>query len=424
MKQLFPVKKSVAVAIGLLLGSGSPWSAPTSAHGEEPPVSGVDIRGMINVKNFSLAASGIPNAKGDGRTDDTAALQAAANLADNKRFSVRPNEPGAVYVGASPTLYFPAGHYVVSKEIYLGAYANIVSDGKAIIEQKTTGQRIFVFNDGYTVSIRGIKFLRGSNQLYLSNKNTDGTMIEIRDCEFHYSSDYAINTEGTFSATDNHMSANMVIDHCKFINPRKVLRNVCDYAMIRDSWIGLDLRNFDADSAAFLQLSGVMMFDNMIGVPSFGLHDATGEQTLNNNGITNVRWVDNYASFMVSRSRFGGEFGGIPIVHSFSTPHPAFPWMGPTISIEDSWICAGPGVDRPDSGVITLRRGIPQSIRIVGNKWLVNSPYIRNNGVDIPAFLGQFPNAKERFKIVIEPNMAYPTAPRIPPELEPYVYKG
>lgn len=375
--------------------------------------------GIINVKDF-MAGGGLIPARGDGKTDDTAAIQAAANLADKKRVSFKP--PLGTYTGSSPVLYFPSGHYIISDEIRVGAYATVASEGGAVIEQRTTGKRILVFNDAYEVNVRGLKFVNGSNQIFVSNRNLDGTMIGIENCVFQTSSDYAIDSEGTLSATDRHMSANMRIVGCKFINPRKVLRNVCDYAMVRDTWISLSLKNFDADSAAFLNRSGILMLDNMSGVPSFGLETKNGGHSLVNNGVDRVRWVDNYGSFMATRCRFGGEFGGIPIIHHFGAPSPGFPWMGQTVDIQNSWLCAGPGRLRPDSGVLTLRTGIPQLIRITGNNWLVDSPFIRSADFDIAKFLSQYPNARERFKILIGPNIAYPSQPAIPAELEPYVY--
>ena len=374
--------------------------------------------GAINVKDLANTDPTQPkSAAGDGKTDDTAAIQAGADLAKARSYVLKPD--GGSYLGSSTTLYFPAGHYLITDEIKLGPYTNIVSDSRAIIEQKTAGKSCFVFNNCYTISIRGLRFLRGKHQIWMDNKNVDSTVLDISECEFQLSSDYAIATQGTASPTDPHMSANLMINKCKFIRPRKVLRNVCDYAIVRDSWVTVGFENFDRDSAAFMNTSGVLMLDNMIGVPVFGSIDAEGRQSLDTKGVDRVRWIDNYGSVLAQKSRFGGEFGGIPIVHHFGLPDTKYPKMGQTILIENSWICAGPRI-RKDSAVVTLRDGIPQLLRIIGNSNLVDGTLILNEAPALPALLKANPEMKERIQIEIHSNMTWPATMPIPVELRPF----
>ncbi len=169
----------------------------------EPP-------GVVDVTTFG--------AKGDGRTDDTLAIQKAADAAAAKTASFQPlgGALGGAYLGSSPPVYFPAGRYRISGEITLGAYSNVLSDAKAIVEQ--TGKcRTFVFSGGYTIAVSGIRFIGGTNQIHYSNANVDASMIIIEKCEFHGSTDFAIYTIGT---TDGHLSANLVVADSKFIYPR------------------------------------------------------------------------------------------------------------------------------------------------------------------------------------------------------------
>ncbi len=397
-------------AIAILMAANSGLFQPA-------PVSAADnFAGMINVKNLQATDPKLTqSAQGDGKTDDTSAIQAAADLA--KRLTAAMQPPKGAYLGSSPAIYFPAGRYIISDEIQLAAYSNIVSDSRAIIEQKSPDKRCFVFADVYTISIRGIRFVGGKNQIWMGNKNIDSTMLDISECEFQLSTDYAIVTLGSTSATDQHMSANLMINRCKFIYPRKVLRNVCDYAMVRDTWITIGLDNFDRDSAAFLNTSGLLMFDNMIGVPVFGAIDDQGRQSLDNKGVDRVRWVDNHASFIAQKSRFGGEFGGIPVLHHFSLPDAKYPKMGQTVCIENSAISAGPR-SRKDSAVITLRGGIPQLLRIIGNSQLVETQFLLNDGLNVPAFLKANPDARSRIRFELESNMTWPAVPPpLPPDL-------
>ena len=358
------------------------------------------------------------SAAGDGKTDDTAAIQAAADLAKLHTRTLKPE--GGSYLGSSTALYFPAGHYVISDEINLGPYTNIVSDSRAIIEQKNPEKRAFVFNNAYTISVRGLRFIGGKHQIWIENKNTDSTMLTITECEFQVSADYAIFTQGTASPSDVHMSANLVINNCKFIRPRKVLRNVCDYCSVRDTWVTIGHDNFDSDSAAFLNTSGTLMLDNLIGVPVFGSIDAQGRQTLDAGGIDRVRWIDNHGNVLAQKCRFGGEFGGIPIIHHFSLPNSKYPKMGKTVLIENSWICAGPKA-RKDSAVITFREGIPQLLRIVGNSNLVDGTMILNEAPSLATFLKGNPDLKERIQFEIHSNMTWPNEVAIPSEFNGFL---
>lgn len=378
--------------------------------------------GLINVKNLSATdPQQSVSALGNGKADDTAAIQAAADLA--KKRTVAFKADGGAYLGSSPAIYFPAGRYLISDEITLGSYTNIVSDSRAIIEQASPDKRSFVFNDAYTISVRGIKFVGGRNQIWIDNKNIDSTMLDISECEFQASNDYAIVTQGTSRPNDQHMSANLMINRCKFMKPRKVLRNVCDYAVVRDTWVTIHLDNFDRDSAAFMNTAGILMFDNVIGVPVFGSIDATGRQTLENKGVDRVRWIDNHGSFLAKNSRFGGEFGGIPIVHHFGLPETKYPKMGQTVCIENSWICAGPK-SRNDSAVVTLRDGIPQLLRIIGNSHLIEGEMLRMDGPNLPAFLKANPDLRTRIRIELESNMTLPAGPpSIPAELRAFLQR-
>lgn len=381
----------------------------------QPPARSDDaLMGIINVKNLKAADPTLTtSAMGDAKTDDTAAIQAAAELAKKRTIAYKPDE--GTYLGTSPVIYFPAGRYLISDEIQLGGYANIVSDSRAIIEQKTPDKRILVFAPVFTISVRGLRFVGGKNQIYMENKNIDGTMLDISECEFQASKDAAIMTHGTTSPQDQHMSANLMINKCKFIRSRKILRNVCDYAVVRDSWVTVHMENFDRDSAAFVNTSGVLMFDNMIGIPVFGSMDGTGKQSLDNKGVDKVRWVDNYGTFIAQKSRFGGEYGGIPIVHHFGMPGAKHPAMGQTIIIENSTICAGPS-SRPDSAVVTLRGGIPQLLRITGNNTLIDGKYLLNDGLNVASLKKE---VKDRIQFEIETNMVHPV-PAFPKELSDF----
>jgi polygalacturonase len=65
----------------------------------------------FNVKEFG--------AQGDGRADDTKALQAAFDAAANKTWSEQP--PGSAYFISIATVFIPAGKYLITETIDLKA---------------------------------------------------------------------------------------------------------------------------------------------------------------------------------------------------------------------------------------------------------------------------------------------------------------
>lgn len=363
------------------------------------PVAHANTGFVINVKDYGAA--------GDGKTDDTAAIQKAADAAGK---STDAFNPGAVYMGTSPLLYFPAGRYRISGEIHLGAYSNVGSDSRAIIEQTGKNKKIFVFAGAYQVDVHGLQFIGGSNQIYYSNRNLDISTINIDDCEFNLSSDYAIYTEGTTSPTDHHLSCLLTVSRSRFVYPNKVLRNVCDGAVIRDCWVEIGARNFDDNSAAFCDAGGSMYLDNMFGVPTFG-----------KDKNSHARWIDVLVNsrLIIDRCRFGGEDSGIPLIYYFAKPQTTFPFMGGQVSITNSQLSAGPA--RPDAGVLRLVSGMPLLLSIENNSWLVDAPYIRvDAGFNLRKFLADYPQPN-RFKIKIGANMTWPGTIKIPKELIPFL---
>lgn len=360
-------------------------SVPAPTYAQPPKV--------IDVMSFG--------AKGDGKADDTKAIQKAADAAAAQTVAWQPK--GGAYLGSAPPVYFPAGRYKLSREVTFGGYGSVLSDAGAVIEQ-TGDCRTFVFPGAYTVAVRGLRFLGGTDQLSFANANVDASTFHVEGCEFHLARGFAVHTKGT---TDGHLSALLVLDRCRFILPKQVLLNVCDSATVRDCWVYVGKSNFAPDTAAFVNRSGVLQFDNMFGVPSFG----------DSKEHSKVRWVDNYDQFLANRSRFGGEYAGIPVVHHFGQGGKDYPWMGHAVTIENSAICAGPAAS-PHSGVLTLRGGVPQLIRMVGNRYLIESPYVRADGLDLDAY---FKGAREQYKVQIEANMDLAREPAIPRQLERFV---
>lgn len=358
---------------------------------------------VLNVKHPDFGAMG------DGRTDDTAAIQAALRAAGAGRMSTQPR--GGVYILSETPVFFPAGHYRISEPLSIGGGTRLISYG-AILEQADPEADILRFGDAYDNRVEGLRLVGGRHQMVFRNANTDTTMLKIDQCEFHFSGDYAIMTEGT-AAGDPHMSANLSITRSKFIKPRRVLYNVCDYALVRDCWVYVDREHFDADTAAFVSdatNTTTLHFDSMFGVPTMGIGAAR---------VPNVRWVDlGSGAFLSENSRFGGEDAGMAIVYNFAPYGTSHPYAtGGYISIRNSPVLlAGPS-GRDDSGVVHIRTDVPQFVELVANRYTADTPMIVNSGgLDLAAYLRDVDYAEAKFRFIVGPNMDWGT-PGLPPAL-------
>lgn len=199
----------------------------------------------------------------DAKTDIQSAVDEASS---NQLFGFQPVNGRAV--ATLPTVFFPRGIFLLSGAVTAGPYIQLLSYANAVLYCLDDEENIFEFNPLHTL-IRGLTLLGGARQLAFENANLDETVIEIFDCEFQLSHDYAIYTKNTISG-DEHMSANLTVRKCRFTKPRKVLYNTCDSAVIADSWIYVDRDNFDSSSAAIRNVTGLLRLDNFFGVPVMG----------------------------------------------------------------------------------------------------------------------------------------------------------
>ncbi len=261
-----------------------------------------DISGNINVKDFG--------AKGDGKTDDTKAIQAAFDTV--KKYNMGGKFYG-LYYNVYPEVIFPAGKYIVSDTIKI-AGSVIRGFGDAAIIQKKKEKDIFFSPRAWRMTIMGLTFLGGKNQLNLGNNNIDTGFIVVEKCKFYYSNGIAILTRKQTRSTD------LVIKDCIFAYCEQVLVSHTDHTIFRDSWIstGHHMKN----KAAIENRGWHMVIENILGVPIV-------------NGV-DQRWIDNYGRLTCRSIRFGGEGGGFTAVVNYAkyTKECGGSW----VIIEDSYI--------------------------------------------------------------------------------------
>lgn len=399
-------------------------------------------RTLLNKLGEYISVKDAPfNAKGDGTTDDTAAIQAAFNYIAALT-SAGLTTSGALstsYSGTSPRLYFPKGTYKITSAITLGAYLEVMGES-AIIKQYTDSEDIFTCQF-YQFKMQGMQFVGGRHQLSLYNANTNSTMAEISHCQFFLSRGraihtYAIGTDGSGNAW-SHLSADLDIYKCRFIACDQTLNNCCDSAEMYRCWIQPSKINMTASTAVIINKGTSASDPNCLTrlhikdcflIPDVGVEGV--------DRINNARWVDNYGSFTATNSRFGGENGGMQIVAHVGAPNTDFPWNSTEVVLKGCMLFAGPDA-RSDSCVLAIQGQIPNRFVMTDCTGPLGKPIIANlSSTDIPAYMAAFEaavsggrKAYEYFKIDIgdvlhDINVYSPMRTIIPDSLYPYLIKG
>lgn len=373
----------------------------------------------VSVKDFG--------ATGNGSTDDTTAIQNALNYIASAT-SAGLTTSGSLttsYSGTAPRLYFPKGTYKITAKLTLGSYLEVLGDS-AIIKQYTDSENIF---DGvaYQWLIDGIQFVGGNYQINLYNANINSTMVKITNCQFFLSRSYAINTSAT-GGTYTHLSTDLSIDKARFISCNKILNNCCDSATITNSWLQMDANNFTTSTAA------IMNRGTSVGDPDAWTRLHIKDSFLiPADSVSGSRWIDNYGSFSATHSRFGGEYGGMPILFHLGAPNTTYPWTTTEAIFKECSLFAGQ--DGNTAACVVGLFEIPNRVVIRNCEGPVGRPLISNLGsVNIPNYMTAFETASGKkaynyFKYDIQDVITdipsyVPVRAYIPYDLYPYVIKA
>jgi hypothetical protein len=147
-------------------------------------------RGGLNVRDFG--------AKGDGITDDTAAIQKALSATRGRPRGCAgycplgiPDQKAIIGVGEQtevPEIFFPAGTYKISKPLVCqGTYVLRGAKG-AVIQGTSSAQDLVYVHWAYRLRVEGLEFRGGKNQLLICTCNNESSRIIIRNCKFVNSS--------------------------------------------------------------------------------------------------------------------------------------------------------------------------------------------------------------------------------------------
>ena len=334
--------------------------------------------GTLNVKDFG--------AKGDGKTDDTEAIQKALDKS-NDNYGVH----GGGYHYTMPELVFPAGHYKVSKTLKWNAFSTIRGDGGKVMLEQTNPQLNIIEYNGFRNVVKGMAFIGGHTSLKMNTGNADSAMPMIIDCQFYDSSGPAIELEGG--------STLLSVEHCLFVNCDQVLINRADMSVIKNCWISTSDKM--KDKAVFVNY-GVMHLEDILGVPR-------------PNG-TDQRWIDNYEVLRVNRFRFGGEGAGFTPVVNFGKVRVNPPWPR-SVTLDQCYIYALGNQKRQS---VVYCEEIPNAITITDCTGLIRMALIQvNPKINMATYFKDVP--KQLLRFTFWGNIANNTAVfPLPKEMQPY----
>jgi hypothetical protein len=140
-------------------------------------------------------------AKGDGETDDTAAIQRAL-------------KQHYITVGTIPyrkTIFFPAGRYIVTGTVFIPPYASIEGEGpdRTILRTISTADTTIL----RTRSISGDDFL----DLTLTAESTTVTSVSIKGMTFEYNPTHDYTSANTRPLIILDQTLNSDVQNCHFI---------------------------------------------------------------------------------------------------------------------------------------------------------------------------------------------------------------
>ena len=136
----------------------------------------------VNVRDFG--------AKGDGVTDDTAAIQAAADAAAKCAAKMQRGVGGRHCArnsqsdGPMPRLVFPAGKYLVSSPVVFARDHQVYGFDGATVKAAADDIDVFVFRGTMRHFVTGLTMVGGSRQFLVETYNNESANFTARDCTF------------------------------------------------------------------------------------------------------------------------------------------------------------------------------------------------------------------------------------------------
>ncbi len=365
-------------------------------------INGSSVFPGVSAQNAQYISVKDYGAKGDGKTDDTRAIQAAIDFAEKEGFS-RPSIPGiyeknTVYFGAAKTVFFPVGTYSISRSLKGGTYLRFIGEKAVLIPVSSQVNKMDAVQAvGWQASIEGLQFIAFRIALKLNNNNVDAGKISISDCDFM----------NNYTAIElNSKSAVNIIRENRFINNSKVLDIIYgDKVDMYDNWI--TAAPLSGQYGAQIINRGVLHFDKNLLVP-------VPPQT----GAKEPAWINNYNLVTIDGVRQGGEPGSFTLVNNFAEANTTYPvWPnGVVISNSDCYAVYGSSgsykapaalrlINIPNNMVLQNLRGFvdaklldftqdrDKKLQIEKKNYPKNSVMMRVENIQVPPF--KHPNGSD-----------------------------
>ena len=324
----------------------------------------------LNVRDFG--------AKGDGVTDDTAAVRSAVSEAARINASMRIRVgsrcmKGGVGDGPLREVVFPKGTYRLTGTVLAARDMVLRGEDGATISMSDPSKDVFYFHSAFRCRVTGLSFTGGAVQLRFWTANNDSANLTVRNCMFRDSSGSAVESLSYSYTTNGHKKALapylakdgvpvpnplfggerggfpnstlLTVEDCSFANCRRAVEERCDGAVVRNCRIV---------SAAHVD-GGVLKVGGRLH--AYGL-DVT---VLRDKSLRQSVFETNTGLLDITGSRFRTDDGsGVCAVRSSMKPG----YVPSYVNIED--VTVESGAD-DDNAPIVLERGTsPNMIRVAG----------------------------------------------------------
>ncbi|MEI8244453.1 MAG: glycosyl hydrolase family 28-related protein [Lentisphaerota bacterium] len=316
----------------------------------------------LNVMDFG--------AKGDGRNDDTIAIQRTLDTASGAVL-IRPDSQdidypdgiparcGYHYHETGPEVFFPAGHYIISSPLLPHKVLALRGEGYPWIEQINDDQDIVYSEEAIRQSFECLAFHGGRMHLNLGNNNEDNGQVRIEDCKFYGSKATAIQMRKGSASTM------LLVLRCQIVGCEQAVVTFTDFTHIREGWITGGCRG---KGGALIVNHSEMTISNICTVPMV----SGGDQ----------RWIDNYGVLVCRNVRFGGEEGGFTPVVNFARHRPKL-WGYSVILDSCSPVC---GLGNAKRVCAVYCEEIPNLIEIRNCAFLGIPPVLVSDKIDTDTY--------------------------------------
>ena len=138
---------------------------------------GLNAADETSWKPYSVKEIG---AVGDGKTDDTDAIQRCITTAEQQKYQYYKAE------SAFQEVIFPAGNYLISRPVVIAANNKTMSvairgEGSVTVTQKNSDKDIFYIHYGFHQSIENITFTGGKVQVKFFSRNINRAQLLVRN---------------------------------------------------------------------------------------------------------------------------------------------------------------------------------------------------------------------------------------------------